>query len=50
MKALTVILALTIGNFLYQYFFAAPPNYAVAFERSFFQAVAIAIFVGSMSN
>lgn len=45
MNALLAIGALSAGNFIYQMFFVADPNWIVAFERSFFQAMAILLYV-----
>lgn len=43
MKALIVIAGLAVGDFIYAYFWSG--NYSAAFERSFFQAMAILIYV-----
>lgn len=40
-KELIIVASLTIGNFLYQLIFKESPDYRVAADRSFFQAVAI---------
>ena len=42
MKALMIITALTFSNFLYA-FISGNINYMTAFERSYFQAVAVLI-------
>lgn len=39
-----VILGLTFGNFAYQ-LLTTEPNMVVAFERSFFQATAIGVYI-----
>ena len=39
-----VIVGLAIGNFIYQ-MFMAEPNYFVALERSFFQAIAVVAYI-----
>jgi len=44
MTALLLIGGLTVGNFLYQ-MFMSEPNFFLAFERSYFQAVAIVAYV-----
>lgn len=43
-KALIVALSMCAGNYAYQWGTTAP-DYAVAAERSFFQAIAIVAFV-----
>ena len=45
MTALLLIGGLTVGNFLYQTWFVSEPNFFMAFERSYFQAVAIVAYV-----
>ena len=40
MSGAATILALSFANFAYQYF-QVEPNYSVALDRSFFQAIAI---------
>lgn len=42
--AVTLALTLAASNFFYQAVFASPPNWGEAAERSFFQAVAVAIY------
>ena len=39
-----VVLGIVLANFVYQ-LFLIDPNWAVAFERSFFQCTAIACYV-----
>jgi hypothetical protein len=39
-----VIVGLAAGNFIYQ-MFMAEPNFLVAFERSFFQAIAVFAYI-----
>ena len=43
MKAIFAILALAVGNFLYQ-LIQAEPNWFVAVERSWFQAWAVGFY------
>lgn len=43
MTALVLIFGLSAGNLIYQ-MFMADPNFLLAFERSFFQAVAVATY------
>jgi len=40
MKALMVFVFLAIGNIVYQFFYPEP-NFAVAFERTYFQGSAL---------
>jgi hypothetical protein len=42
-KAIIVFLGLTTGNFILQFF--RDQDWAVAFERSFFQAIAIIAYI-----
>ena len=44
MKALLAISALAVGNFLYQ-LLLDQPNWLEALDRSFFQAIAIGLYV-----
>lgn len=44
MKAISTTLALSAGNFIFQQF-QTDPNWHAAWERSFFQAIAIAVYV-----
>ncbi len=43
MKAIALIMSLALGNFLFAWWFDA--SYQVAIERSYFQAVAVAVYV-----
>lgn len=36
-----IIAGLSSGNFFFQFFIPATPDYMLAFERSFFQAIGI---------
>ena len=44
MAAISLILALSLGNFIYQGVFAETANWLVAAERSYFQAFAIGLY------
>lgn len=44
MKAVLFIVVLMVTNFLYQYVFQDVPNWYVAWERSYFQAIAISAY------
>lgn len=44
MTALFLICGLSAGNLIYQMFMTDLPNFWLAFERSYFQAVAVAAY------
>lgn len=41
--AILLMFGLSLGNFLYQWIFADVPNWRGAFDRSFFQAIAVGL-------
>lgn len=49
-EVLLATLALGVGNFTFQWLFTVSPNYEVAAERTFFQFVAVLLFVLSFGS
>lgn len=44
MRTLFIIVALVASNFVYQWIFRDQPDWSIAIDRSYFQAVAVYIY------